>query len=222
MPDLALHLPIRAAWMTFDDVKVTTDAGAFDELLAIAQRYKTEADANGVTAPGDIEGVQASRALFRQLKIDPTKHRPSSEALLRRALKGKDMPHVNTLVDVGNACSLDYLLPLGIYDMDAVRGDIALREGGPNEGYIAINHQHLNLAGHYLLADDEGPFGSPMKDSLRTAVGESTTRTGILIYATLEFDPAHLEAHARDMAQRVVRHCGGTHSHLSMHAGAAT
>src|SRR6185436_4940620 len=50
--------------------------------------------------PADIPGVSETRALFHRLDIDPTKSRPSSEALLRRVLQGKGLPHVNAVVDV--------------------------------------------------------------------------------------------------------------------------
>ncbi|MBI3539693.1 MAG: hypothetical protein HY076_05420, partial [Candidatus Eisenbacteria bacterium] len=74
--------------------------------------------------PADIPGVAETRALFHQLDMDPTKTRPSSEALLRRVLQGKGLPRVNAAVDVCNLCSLDHQLPLGLYDRDLVRGSV--------------------------------------------------------------------------------------------------
>ena len=71
-----------------------------DELVArLATQYAGR-------APADIPGVAETRALFHQLDIDPTKTRPSSEALLRRVLQGKGLPRVNLAVDVCNLCSL--------------------------------------------------------------------------------------------------------------------
>src|SRR5213593_855629 len=58
--------------------------------------------------PADIPGVAETRALFHRLDIDPTKTRPSSEALLRRVLQGKGLPRVNAVVDVCNLCSLEH------------------------------------------------------------------------------------------------------------------
>ena len=73
--------------------------------------------------PADIPGVAETRTLFRRLDIDPTKSRPSSEALLRRVLQGKGLPKVNSTVDVCNLCSLSHQIPLGLYDREAVKGD---------------------------------------------------------------------------------------------------
>src|SRR5439155_13775077 len=53
----------------------------------------------------DVPGVAEARALFHALDLDPTKTRPSSEALLRRVLQGKGLPQVNPAVDVCNLCS---------------------------------------------------------------------------------------------------------------------
>jgi DNA/RNA-binding domain of Phe-tRNA-synthetase-like protein len=207
---LALTLPIRAAYVVFEGLTVSAeDDAAHCALEHCAQRYRDRYCADGPAAPSEVEGIQQARDLFRALQIDPTKHRPSSEALLRRALQSKPMPHINTLVDVGNYCSLDFLLPLGIYDQSKIRGDITLRLGDEGEQYDAIGSKTLNLAGRYVLADDRGPFGTPMTDSRRTATSIDTTAAVIIIYATLDFDEATLRAHAQTHADRVIEYCGG-------------
>src|SRR5438309_1853007 len=89
--------------------------GAGDVLWRIAASYAGR-------SPVDIPGVAETRALFHRLDVDPTKTRPSSEALLRRVLQGRALPRVNLAVDVCNLCSLEDQLPLGLYDRDHVRG----------------------------------------------------------------------------------------------------
>src|SRR4029077_19035237 len=86
-------------------------------------------------APADIPGVAETRALFHQLDIDPTKTRPSSEALLRRVLQGKGIPRVNLAGDVCNLCSLEHQLPLGLYDREQIAGGLRVRVGREGEGY---------------------------------------------------------------------------------------
>ena len=120
--------------------------------------------------PADIPGVAETRALFHRLDIDPTKTRPSSEALLRRVLQGKGLPRVNPVVDVCNLCSLEHQLPLGLYDRDLVKGAVRVRVGREGEGYPGIRKQWVNLVGRLLLADDESAFGAPTSDSRRTSV----------------------------------------------------
>ncbi|HEY7411085.1 MAG TPA: phenylalanine--tRNA ligase beta subunit-related protein, partial [Vicinamibacteria bacterium] len=67
---------------------------------------------------GEVPGVEQARALYKALGLDPTKTRPSNEALLRRVLKGEALYRVNTLVDALNLCSLTAQLPFGLYDAD--------------------------------------------------------------------------------------------------------
>src|SRR5215510_13184784 len=118
--------------------------------------------------PADIPGVAETRALFHRLDIDPTKTRPSSEALLRRVLQGRGLPRVHPTVDVCNLCSLESQLPLGLYDRDQLRGELNVRIGRAGEGYAGIRKQRVHLGGRLLIADDDGPFGAPTSDSSHT------------------------------------------------------
>jgi DNA/RNA-binding domain of Phe-tRNA-synthetase-like protein len=220
--ELVLSLPIRAAWVQVDGVRAVGDGGAFEELVRCAERYRHEAGAAGITSPGGVEGVGVARSLFHELSIDPTRHRPCSEALLNRALKGKSQPRVCDLVDVGNWCALDFLLPLGVYDRDAVGGAIELRRGRPGETYMALNGREITLDGRYVLADERGPFGSPITDSRRAAVHDGTTRCLVILYAPRSYPEPELEAAARRLAERVVAHCGGELSALAVVSGGST
>ena len=67
----------------------------------------------------EVPGAADARTLYKALGIDPTKTRPSNEALLRRALKGETLYRINTLVDALNLVSLREQLPFGLYDLDA-------------------------------------------------------------------------------------------------------
>src|SRR5689334_12007105 len=67
--------------------------------------------------------VAAVRTIYKRVGLDPTKTRPSSEALLRRVRKGDALPRINSLVDVCNWCSLEFQLPYGLYDAAHVEGD---------------------------------------------------------------------------------------------------
>lgn len=60
------------------------------------------------------------REAFRTLGINPNKYMCSIEALFTRISKGKGMPHINPIVDLGNAVSLKYTLPLGAHDLEGV------------------------------------------------------------------------------------------------------
>src|SRR5262245_4649636 len=153
--------------------------------------------------PGEIEGLQPARRLYRAFGIDPTSTRPSSEALLRRVLKGGAFPEVNAAVDAGNLCSMSFLLPIGLYDRNRVRGAIALRRGRAGEGYAGIRKEWVNVEGRPTLVDEEGPFGNPTSDSARTSVDGKTSSLLMIVFAPADTSDADLAAHVA-FAERVL------------------
>ncbi|MEC0237704.1 phenylalanine--tRNA ligase beta subunit-related protein [Paenibacillus kribbensis] len=75
----------------------------------------------------EIESVLCYREAFRKLNVNPNKYMCSIEALLTRISKGKGMPNINTVVDLGNAVSLKYKIPIGAHDIDTMNGEMTLR-----------------------------------------------------------------------------------------------
>ena len=190
------ELPARFAVIDCPSVRVTSDRAAHDALQACAQTYHDTYSPDGGGAPGAVPGADAARTIFRALGLDPTKRRPSSESLLRRALRGMEQPHVNNVVDALNLVSLRTLLPLGLYDTAALQGDVVARVGVEGEAYDALTGSSLALTGRPLLADGVGPFGTPITDSVRTAITSDTTACVVYLYAPESIDVAELQTHA--------------------------
>ncbi len=130
--------------------------------------------------------------------MEPTRYRPSSEALLRRVVAGKGLYTINNAVDACNLASLEFLLPVGMYDLDKVRGAVTLRTGRAGETYPGIRKGTVNLADRLGLFDTDGPFGSPTSDSARTCVAAGTVRVLAVIMATAGYD-AHRMTAAQDI-----------------------
>jgi DNA/RNA-binding domain of Phe-tRNA-synthetase-like protein len=120
--------------------------------------------------------------MYKRVGIDPTKTRPSSEALLRRVRKGDELPVINSLVDIINWCSLETQLPYGLYDLDRIQGPVVLRLGRAGEEYEGIRKAAVHVADRLTLADDQGPFGNPTSDSARTMVTTATVRALVVIF----------------------------------------
>lgn len=159
--------------------------------------------------PSEIEGLAPARRLYRAFGIDPTTTRPSSEALLRRILQGKPFPSVNSAVDVCNLCSTSFLLPIGLYDAARIRGEVTLRRGEQGESYPGIRKDAVNVAGRPVLVDQDGPFGNPTSDSLRTCVTDSTTSLFMVIFAPAGYAKGSLEAHVAFARDAIARHLQG-------------
>lgn len=166
---------VRPASCEVGPVTVIELAAALDEpLRAAAARMRVATESADITA--------AVRTMYKRVGLDPTKTRPSSEALLRRVRRGDELPRINSLVDVINWCSLESQLPFGLYDLSRIGGEITLRLGNPGEEYAGIRKDSVHVAGRLTLADELGPFGNPTSDSARTMVTAATTRAFVVIF----------------------------------------
>jgi len=127
--------------------------------------------------------VLSTRTAYKALGKDPARYRGSAEALLRRVIANKGLPRINAVVDLINLVSVESRLPVGLYDLAAVNGDIMFRAGRAGETYKGIGKYDLNLEGLPLFADAIGPHGSATSDSERTMVTTSTKNIIALIVA---------------------------------------
>jgi DNA/RNA-binding domain of Phe-tRNA-synthetase-like protein len=118
--------------------------------------------------------IIATRAAYKALGKDPARYRGSAEALLRRVIAGKGLPQINAVVDAINLVSVGSRLPIGLYDLAHVSGDIVFRAGRAGETYKGIGKYDLNLEGLPVFCDALGPHGSPTSDSERTMVTSET------------------------------------------------
>lgn len=184
---------------------------AADEALAAEiERYARELrDRHAGARSAEVPGAADARALYKDLGLDPTKTRPSSEALLRRVLKGEPLFRINTLVDALNLCSLRAQLPFGLYDCGRVEPPVVLRRGQPGESYEGIRKGEVHVEGRPVLADARGPFGNPSADSERTMVRLETREALVTVYAPSRLATARVEGVLDDTAATLTRFCGG-------------
>ena len=166
---------VRPAWFAAEPVRV------LDEDAGLEARRR-EATSRMRLMPEPVEIIAAVRTMYKRVGIDPTKTRPSSEALLRRVRKGDELPRINTLVDIINWCSLETQLPFGLYDLDRIRGAVTLRLGSAGEEYEGIRKATVHVADRLTLADEAGPFGNPTSDSARTMVTTATVRAFVVVF----------------------------------------
>jgi DNA/RNA-binding domain of Phe-tRNA-synthetase-like protein/SAM-dependent methyltransferase len=164
--------------------------------------YKEPSEASTLLRP--------ARDLYKALGLDPTRNRPSSEALFRRLVKGSALYRVNAVVDAANLCSLKMFLPVGLYDAAKIRGPVLLRVGGPGDSYEGIGKGRINVEGRWTLADDEGPFGNPSADSWRTRIIPETRDILFVVFAPTGYDSGQLEDRVRECSDTLRGFCGGS------------
>ena len=121
-------------------------------------------------AAAEIPAIAAARQAFKALGKDPSRYRVSSEALIRRLGQGKLLHYINTVVDINNLVSLHSGMSAGSYRIDALVPPLVFRKAVAGESYQAIGRGPLNLENLPVLADAQGPFGSPTSDSDRTMI----------------------------------------------------
>jgi DNA/RNA-binding domain of Phe-tRNA-synthetase-like protein len=130
----------------------------------------------------DYNGISEWRQIFKLLKMNPGKYRPSHEALFRRIKKAQALPLVHSAVDLNTFFSLEYVIPIGIYDLASLTGDVSFRLGQENESYEGVNGRKNDMSGKLVSADHQGAFGSPIVDSIRSKVTTDTTSALHLFY----------------------------------------
>lgn len=197
-PELAAI--VRPGLLWWSGATVVAHEHRLDPLLAAAEARVRQ------SPPAESAAV---RAMYKRVGIDPTKTRPSNEALLRRVRKGDPIPRINSLVDIINWCSLEFQLPYGLYDLSKMAGAVTMRLGAEGESYAGIRKDDVNVAGRITVADSVGAFGNPTSDSARTMVTTTTTEALVVVYAPAEIPASQVSRVIDVTAARMAEIAGG-------------
>jgi DNA/RNA-binding domain of Phe-tRNA-synthetase-like protein len=158
--------------------------------------------------------IVATRAGYKALGKDPARYRGSAEALLRRLLSGKGFPQINSVVDIINLVSVESRVPIGLYDLAKVKGDIVFRAGRTGETYKGIGKYDLNLEDLAVFCDEIGPHGSPTSDSERSMVTSATIHVGAIL---ISFGGAEgLDVAGARMSGLLQKYAGGHDTHFEI------
>ncbi|NMH71461.1 hypothetical protein HF078_00010 [Bacillus sp. RO2] len=158
----------------------------------------------------DIPGVAEWRSVFKETGIDPSRYRPSVEALYRRIKKGQFLEPFNSAVDLNNFFSMKYEIPFGIYDAEKIVGDVTVAVGDETASYEGLNGREIKLAKMLHTRDEVGPFGSPFVDSRRTAVSEESTSAMHVVYFKPSMENAECEEMLAAISEMFLQVHGGT------------
>ncbi len=105
----------------------------------------------------EFEGIVPYREAFRELSINPNKFMSSIEAMAKRVVKGNDLPSINPVVNLVNALSLKYVLPMGAHDIDALEDEISVRFSVDGDTFIPLGSDEMENvdAGELVYADSK-------------------------------------------------------------------
>jgi DNA/RNA-binding domain of Phe-tRNA-synthetase-like protein len=205
--EINIKLPaVKLGTVEADNLRVAPSDQALAQLMdEVCERKRREFTLESLA---DSKPVRDVRAMFREWGMDPSKYRPSSEALLRRVVQGKGLYRVSNVVDIGNLGSIETGWPFGCYDRSLIQQPIEFRHGVSGESYEGIGKQTWHLQGRPLLADSQGPFGSPISDSTRSMITESARDILVVMYVPAGAADTSLEAAMKRLIERLTQFAG--------------
>lgn len=157
----------------------------------------------------DLPGIQEWRNVFKKTGKDPNRYRHSAEALFRRVKKQNYFASGQSAVDLYNFFSLQYQVPIGLYDRDLLEEPVEIRIGRAGEEYIGLNGRSNSLERLILTSDATGPFGSPFVDSERSAVTTATNNALQIIYLRPSTDMENAKKLTESLMNMFVQIHGG-------------
>ena len=174
----ALQLPIQLHWLSAE-VRVAPASSKQQE----ARKELLSQHAFSTESVAKQPAIAATRAAYKAFGAQPSRYRPSAEALQRRLAKSQSLYEVSNVVDLINDVSLTTGCSIGGFDAAKIGGDLLTLQAGPeNAGYKALGRGELNIHRLPALADTKGCFGTPTSDSERTAITEATQQVLLVVY----------------------------------------
>jgi len=159
------------------------------------------------------EVIKSFRRLYWSYGMDPTKHRISSEALIRRVLQGKNLWRVNNVIDAMNLVSALSRLPVGVIDAEKIKGSIHVRKARKSEEFIKIGGEKILCTGNEIVVSDDAKiidFGFATADSERVKVTASTKNVLVLVYATPAISDEYLMSTLKTIVEYITRFAKGS------------
>ncbi|MEZ0249220.1 MAG: phenylalanine--tRNA ligase beta subunit-related protein [Thermoproteus sp.] len=179
--NLVSDVGVRIAYQTVMGLNNSVRPKELDDIIrSIENEVRNKYNINELK---DNKIIRVYRDFYwRVIGIDPTKQRPAQEALLRRVLRGEELPRINPAVDIGNAASIKWLVPVGLYDMDKIGGDVLELRWSKGETFYPIGGKPTAVNSQIILARGETVLHVyPYRDSELTKVDESTKNILIII-----------------------------------------
>lgn len=180
MLNIVVSDELKSAWPQFRGAAVFAEVKntAYNEELwkrieSFTELYRSRYTVDSIKA---MPAIQATRQAYKKCGKDPSRYRPSSEALCRRILRGLSLYQIDTLVDLINLASINSGHSIGGFDLDKIQGDsLVLGIGKAGEPYEGIGRGTLNIEGMPVYRDAVGGVGTPTSDNERTKLSLDTT-----------------------------------------------
>jgi DNA/RNA-binding domain of Phe-tRNA-synthetase-like protein len=154
-----------------------------------------------------VPSIVAWREAYKSFGAKPKKYLSSLESLLRRTLKGQDIPTINRLVDVYNAISVKHLLPVGGEDWEQLTSDLVLSIATGSEPFVAMQEGVETVTypepGEMIWADRTGVTCRRWnwRQGLRTRLTEETRHVYFVLDRLAPYSLEALKAAGEELKQ---------------------
>jgi len=206
--DIWRDFPSLAAGVLYAD-GITAGVSAGDRADRFAAAAKSRLAAR---SEGELPEIQAWRRAFSRMGLKPTQYRCASEALLRRFRKEGSLPRLNPLVDLCNAVSLAFAIPVAALDVAKVTWPLEVRYAAGDEEYLTFSGDVERPGpGEVIFADRAGRAHARRwtnRQSGLSAVQDSTT--AVLIVAEALHDSAARDV--RELTEALIAEVGAAWS----------
>jgi DNA/RNA-binding domain of Phe-tRNA-synthetase-like protein len=155
---------------------------------------------------------RAYRDFFWDLDIDPTKTRPAAEALIRRVLRNRKIPQINTWVDSYNLASMKTAIPIASFDIDLLHGPLKMREARKREEFLGIGmSEPFTLSGCEVVIEDGKKLVAiyPYRDADYSKVSLKTDKVLMLLCGAPGIKKKYLNQASQISSDIVTKFCGG-------------
>ncbi len=210
------HCPeYRGAAVYAEVVNSPFSEGLWQKIDAFTQELRARDTTDSIKQQ---PAIAATREAYRRLGKDPSRYRPSAEALRRRLLRGLELYRIDTLVDLINLVSLRTGYSIGGFDADKIQGtNLCLGVGQAGEPFEGIGRGPLNIEGLPVWRDAQGGIGTPTSDHERTKM-DVGTRHILAIINGYDGDERRLRE-AAEMTQELLRKYAGSRDEKIMYFG---
>ncbi|GAB2907946.1 B3/4 domain-containing protein [Nonomuraea fastidiosa] len=174
---------------------ITPEVSVADRVPAYAARAAARL---ATASESDLPEIQAWRRAFSRMGLKPTQYRCASESLLRRFRKEGALPSLHLLVDLCNAISIAYAVPIAVFDVSRIARYLEVRHATGDETYLTFSGETEHPApGEVIFADAEGRAHARRwtnRQSGLSAVRDSTSNVLIVAEALHASAPADMDS----------------------------
>lgn len=188
--------------------------GANEEIIRLIKQKELEIQDNFQKETlSQNPKINAWRQAYSAFGAKPKKYKCSVENLYRMILEGKEVKHINKIVDIYNYISLKHMIPVGGDDLDKVEGDIELKFADGTENFTELNSKETKnpKPGEVIYSDEKNVLCRRWnwRECDKTKMTEDTNNVCLVVEALPPFAKEEISTIINELAELIVKYCGG-------------